>query len=662
MSNYALAIKNINMKKIYLALLLLASAIFADAQPSLQWARNIGGSRGDEIKTDAAGNVYTVGYFSGNADFDPGPGTFYLTADGGDAYVSKLDASGNFLWAARLGGDAINYNFSVEVDASGNVYSVGYFSGTVDFDPGPSVFNLTTNGQSDISISKLDAAGNFIWGKRIGGTLGEFAYAMLIDQAGNLCITGVFNGIVDFDPGPLVFNLDGNGANECYILKLDADGNFIWAKEIDGFYAQGDDIAKDASDNLYVCGVYSQTVDLDPGAGVYSVTSSGSADAFVIKLDATGNFIGGRSFGGPGSQTCESVKADAAGNIYLTGFFPLTVDFNPGAGVFEMTALGSSDAFVLKLDAAGNFVWAKAFSGTAADNANDLAVDASGNVFVTGLFQTTADFDPGPGVFNLTAFSNDIYIAKLDAAGNFGWAIRYGGTTLDAGLSIFISAAGNIYATGFFEGVVDFDPGPGITSLNYSTGRTFIVNLGSGALPLTLIEFSGKNVEGGNELIWKTAQEINTSHFELEWSSTGHQFNNLATLPAAGNSSQTQQYNYVHGRPVSGNNFYRLKMADIDGRFTYSPVIVVNINTSSSSLKIFPNPVTDILQLYIQSEKKESAVYNLYTAQGKIITSRKIELVKGSNLLTWNMQHLTAGNYFLSAIGTRFETIKIIKK
>ena len=658
--------KTFIMKKIYLALLLLASAIFADAQPSLQWAKNIGGSRGDEIKTDAAGNVYTVGYFSGSKDFDPGPGTFYLTADGGgadDAYVSKLDMNGNFLWAVRLGGDATNYNFSVEVDVAGNVYSVGYFSGTVDFDPGPSVFNLTTNGQSDISISKLDAAGNFIWGKRIGGTLGEFAYAMLIDQAGNLCITGVFNGIVDFDPGPLVFNLDGNGNNECYILKLDADGNFIWAKEIDGYYAQGDDIAKDASGNLYVCGVYAQTVDLDPGAGVYNVTSSsGSADAFVIKLDATGNFIWGRSFGGPGTQTCKSVKADAAGNIYLTGFFPLTADFDPGADVFEMTALGSSDAFVLKLDAAGNFVWAKAFSGTAADNANDLAVDASGNVFVTGLFQTTADFDPGPGVFNLTAFSNDIYIAKLDAAGNFGWAIRYGGATLDAGLSIFISAAGNIYATGFFEGVVDFDPGPGITSLNYSTGRTFIVNLGSGALPLTLIEFSGKNVEGGNELIWKTAQEINTSHFELEWSSTGHQFNNLAILPAAGNSSQTQQYNYVHGRPVSGNNFYRLKMADIDGRFTYSPVIVVNINTSSSSLKIFPNPVTDILQLYIQSEKRESAVYNLYTAQGKIITSRKIELVKGSNLLTWNMQHLTAGNYFLSAIGTRFETIKIIKK
>lgn len=116
--------KTFIMKKIYLALLLLASAIFADAQPSLQWARNIGGSRGDEIKTDAAGNVYTVGYFSGSKDFDPGPGTFYLTADGGgadDAYVSKLDMNGNFLWAVRLGGDATNYNFSVEVDVAGNV-------------------------------------------------------------------------------------------------------------------------------------------------------------------------------------------------------------------------------------------------------------------------------------------------------------------------------------------------------------------------------------------------------------------------------------------------------------------------------------------------------------------------------------------------------------
>jgi len=213
------------------------------------------------------------------ADFDPGPGTFYLTADGGgadDAYVSKLDTYGNFLWAARLGGDATNYNFSVEVDASGNVYSAGRFSGTVDFDPGPGIFNITSLGQYDIGISKLDAAGNFVWAKRFGGTQSETANALLIDDAGNICITGIFVGIADFDPGPAVFNLNGNGVfGESFIAKLNADGNFIWAKEIDGYFAEGFGISKDATGNLYVCGTFDQAVDLDPGVAVFNVTTCG---------------------------------------------------------------------------------------------------------------------------------------------------------------------------------------------------------------------------------------------------------------------------------------------------------------------------------------------------------------------------------------------------
>lgn len=653
------------MNKIYLAILLLAAGIYTNAQPALQWAKNIGGGRGDEIKVDAAGNVYTTGYFSGVADFDPGAGTFYLTADGGgadDAYVSKLDANGNFVWAARLGGSSTNYNFSIEVDASGNVYTVGYFAGTVDFDPGPAVFDLTTSGQFDVGISKLDANGNFVWAKKVGGATSDLAYSLLLDQSGNICITGNFTGLADFDSGPSVFNLNSNGSAECFILCLSAAGDFIWAKEIDGNYSVGSTITKDAAGNLYVCGVYDQTTDLDPGAGVFNVTSSGSADAFVIKLDAAGNFIWGKSFGGPGSQTCESVKTDAAGNVYLTGYFPLTADFDPGAAVFAMTALGSSDAFVLKLDPSGNFVWAKAFSGSAAENANDLAVDAAGNVYVTGLFQAVTDFDPGPGTFNLTAFNNDIYIAKLDAAGNFGWAIKYGTGFGNSGLSVFISTTGNIYATGFFQGAGDFDHGPGITSLNSADGRTYIVNLGSPVLPLTLLQFSGSATVSGNVLQWKTAQEINTKQFEIEWSDDGQTFAKTALQKAAGNSSALLNYTYLHSAPVNGDNYYRLKMVDIDERFTYSKIILVKANITAAVITSFPNPVINLLQLNFYAIKMETINFRLHGAEGKTIASKIVSLVKGKNLLTWNLQALPAGRYFITSGSDQFKTIQVIKQ
>lgn len=656
------------MKILQLITTFLFTITVANAQiPSLQWAKNIGGSRGDEIKVDAAGNVYTTGYFSGVKDFDPGPATFFLTADGGgadDAYISKLDANGNFLWAKQLGGSSTNYSFSVEVDASGNVYSVGYFSGTVDFDPGAGVFDLTTNGQFDIGISKLDADGNFVWAKKVGGANSDLAYSLMLDQSDNICITGNFIGLVDFDPGPAIINLDGNGTfAECFILKLTANGDFVWAKEIDGNYSVGSTLSKDVSGNLYVCGVYNQTADLDPGAGIYNVTSTdGGSDAFAIKLNASGNFIWGRSFGGPGSQTCESVETDAAGNVYLTGYFPLTADFDPGVAVFEMTALGSSDAFVLKLDASGNFVWAKAFSGTGADNANDLTTDAAGNVYITGLFQNTADFDPGPGVFNLTASSNDVYVAKLDADGNFGWAFKFSTGFSNTGLSIFVRSNGNIYTTGSFQGSGDFDPGPGSTALNSANGNTYIVNLGSGLLPLTLLEFSGKETVAGNLLHWKTAQEINTKDFEIEWSIDGQQFEKIATQQSTGSSSTITQYNYLHTTRINGDNYYRLKMQDINGQFTYSNTIKIDTKVTVADISVFPNPVADVLHLNIQALKAENILFRLLSADGKIIASRYFKIIKGSNLLNWNLRSIPAGTYFITAANNQFKTLPVIKK
>lgn len=654
------------MKQLRLTVICFFIILSLPAQiPSLQWARNIGGSRGDEIKVDAAGNVYTTGYFAGAGDFDPGPGNYFLNAFGiaDDAYISKLDANGNFLWAIQLGGSSTNYSFSIEVDAAGNVYSVGYFSGTVDFDPGPGVFELTTNGQFDIGISKLDANGNFVWAKKVGGANSDLAYSLILDQTDNICITGNFIGVVDFDPGPAIANLDGNGTlGECFILKLTAGGDFIWAKEIDGNYSVGSTISKDATGSLYVCGVYNLTADLDPGVGVYNVTSADAGtDAFVIKLDASGGFVWGRSFGGPGTQTCESVETDASGNVYLAGYFPFTVDFDPGVGIFEMTATGSSDAFVLKLDASGNFVWAKAFSGTAAENANDLAVDALGNVYVTGLFQATTDFDPGAGVFNLTTISNDVYVAKLDAAGNFGWALQFSTGFSNTGLSIFVRSNGNIYTTGQFQGSGDFDPGPGTTALNSANGRTYIVNLGSSVLPLTLLEFSGSSIASGNILQWKTAQEINTKDFEIEWSNNGINFEKIAARKSAGNSNATKQYSYLHTTRVNGDNYYRLKMQDIDGRFTYSNIIKINTKITVADFSVFPNPVSNVLQLNIQSLKTETLLFRLLGADGKIIASKYFNVVKGSNLFNWNLRSIPAGTYFITALNEQFKTLQVIK-
>lgn len=634
--------------------------------PSLNWAKNIGGSKGNSITADAAGNVYTTGYFSGVSDFDPGPATFYLTADGGDAYVSKLDANGDFAWALQLGGNQTNYGMSVMTDVSGNVYVAGYFSGTVDFDAGPSSFNITSNGQYDIFITKVDTDGNFIWAKNIGGTSSDLAYAAVLDLSGNICITGVFIGTVDFDPGAGIFNMNGGGNNDCFILKLDASGNFLQAMQVVGNYSEGDAIAVDAANNVYVCGNYNSTADLDPGAAVHNVTASSGADAFVIKLTAAGSFVWGKSFGGFGTDNCRAVRADAAGNVYIAGDFPGTVDFDPGPGTYNISPVGSIDAFVLKLNVAGDFVWAKVFAGTVADAAKGLALDDAGNVYTTGIFQGTADFDPGPGVSDLTVaggVNNDIFISKLNPSGDLVWALNFGGNVSDEGLSVFCSTAGNLYATGDFDGAVDFDPGAGTTTLFSSTGYTYIINLnGNVVLPLTLLSFSGEATAAGNALQWATSRETNTKQFDIEWSHNGALFETISTQNAAGNSSSVTQYSYLHAYPIGGLHYYRLKMMDTDDRFTYSPVIKINSTPPSFVVKVFPNPVAEMLYLSVSASENKTIPFYLYNSAGKLIDTREFKLIKGSNLFSWNLQTLMPGSYTISSGNNLFKSMNIIKQ
>ncbi|MEO5571570.1 MAG: SBBP repeat-containing protein [Bacteroidia bacterium] len=169
-----------------------------DASGNFVWANSGGAGASTFTKfmtTDAAGNVYTTGYFFGIVDFDPGPGTVNLSTAAtdlsGDVFVTKCNASGNLVWAKQLGGLAQDYSTSIAVDVSGNVYTLGSFKETADFDPGAGTFNLTASStNSDIFISKLNASGNFVWATRVGTTTTEDAYSIALDVSGNIFIAG----------------------------------------------------------------------------------------------------------------------------------------------------------------------------------------------------------------------------------------------------------------------------------------------------------------------------------------------------------------------------------------------------------------------------------------------------------------------------------------
>jgi hypothetical protein len=402
-----------------------------DGSGNLMWAKRIGGTGhtlGLSIFVDPAGNVYTTGQFGGSVDFDPGVGTYNLTASGPypedrDVFISKLNSNGEFIWAKSMGGNSTDESLDITVDTGGNVYITGEFLGTADFDPGVGAYDMTSAGSFDLFLSKLDSNGSFVWAKRMGSTKQDYSYSIALDANGNVYTTGQFGGTVDFDPGAGVYNLTSSDYFDVFVSKLDSNGNFLFARNIGGAagaVSVGQGIVVDLDGNIYTTGGFFGTVDFDPGVNTYNLTNIGNSDIFISKLDSSGNFVWAKRMGGMNSESGLSLAVDASGNVYVTGQFRGTSDFDPGAGVYSLTSNGLADIFVSKLDHDGNFAWAKSIGGIYNDEGVGIASDSSNNVFVTGSFQLTADFDTGSGTTNLTSAGGfDIFIARFQNGGIF---------------------------------------------------------------------------------------------------------------------------------------------------------------------------------------------------------------------------------------------------
>ncbi len=508
----------------------LASIVSIAQPPHFEWAKKLGSvsdDQGNSIAVDSAGNVITTGFFGGPADFDPGPGMYIL--DSGGLFISKLDASGNFIWAKNIGKETAG--MAVVTDKSGNIYITGYFYNTVDFDPGDGINNLTSAGEGDIFVLKLDNDGNFVWARSMGGPSNQGGFSVAVDKSGNVYTTGILLETADFDPnaGKHILSAANSFSVDVFVSKLDAHGNFVWAKNMGGTTnTRGNSIAVDALGNVYTTGFFSRVADFDPGPGAFDLIASNFDDVFISKLDSVGNFVWAKNIGGTSDEAGFSIVLDAFDHAYITGYYSGTADFDPGPGTYHLTAFGLNDIFVLKLTTEGSFVWAKSMGGSSDDFGQCIALDPLGNVYSTGYFYTTADFDPGPGIFNLTPASaggeyTDMFVSKLDASGNFVWAINMGGTIWDYGLSLVIDELYNVYTTGYFAGTADFDPGPGtfnVSALPMGVNDIFVHKLNqlktvgvNGSINSNNLTAFPNPTTGLITLVFSRA--LNTGHLEL---------------------------------------------------------------------------------------------------------------------------------------------------
>ncbi|UZR96533.1 LamG-like jellyroll fold domain-containing protein [Chondrinema litorale] len=445
------------------------------------WAYNIAESNiyseAISISTDDNNNVYTVGFFVGNADFDPKEDIYELTTSEG-SFIQKQDSEGLLLWAKKIDTEI----YSSATDLNANLYIVGELEGTINLGTEENPIEFTSSGEQDAIIIKFDTDGNFLWLKQIGGA-GSYTttYSLDIDASGNVYVTGNFNETVDFNPGEETFEMTSNGGNDIFVEKLDVDGNFVWAKQMGGSnYDTGYSISIDENGNVFSSGYAQGTVDFDPSENTYELTSTYEGILYIQKLDTDGNFIWAQKVESDGNIYTYAVSIDIYNNVFIYGTFEGTADFDASEDTYELTA-DDENIFIQKLDTDGNFIWARQIEGSIGDSyAKTLETDEKGYVYATGNFSGTIDFNLGGDAHELTALGNyDVFIQKLNNEGELIWAKQIGGTESDVDSHVItVDNNLNVLVGGYFENTVDFDPEDtkfNLTARTYGTG--FILKL-----------------------------------------------------------------------------------------------------------------------------------------------------------------------------------------
>lgn len=389
--------------------------------PTLTWNTFLGGAGTDEafgLALDGMGNVYVGGYSTApwGTPLQPFAGSV-------DAFVAKLDSSGNLIWNTFLGGTGVDEIYGLAADATGNVFVTGYSTGTW----GSPV--LAFGGGTATLVAKLDPTGTLVWNTFLGGgfTIGR---AIALDGIGNVYLTGHSGGTWGVPINAFI-----GGPFDAFAAKLDSTGNLIWNTFLGGSGADyGNSVAADISGNVIVGG------NSETGWGAPLQPYSGGIAAFIAKLDSSGTLTWSTFLGGGGNDSVEALALDGGGNIFVTGNSASTW----GSPIDPHTPFGE-DALAAKLDSSGALVW-NTFIGGGATTAEGVAVDGGGNLYLAGFANQDwgSPIRPFSGVF-------DAFAAKLDSNGTRTWNTFLGGASLDFGSKVAAEPGGDVYVVGYSD-------------------------------------------------------------------------------------------------------------------------------------------------------------------------------------------------------------------
>jgi len=440
------------------------------------WGESLPGSTFQDevfdIAIDSDNSSYITGKFQGTLELDPVGSTSTQTSSGSNnIFVAKYDDLGAYQWGFRLGGtSSLDIGKGVEVDNAGNVYFVGQFDGTTDFNPlgAPNVVSSTTNSTSDVFIAKYTPAGQLIWVKLIGGAWSFMSPNDFVIKNNHLHIGGRYTNNPDFDPGPGTANAGGASGSDMFVAKYDLDGNYVWHVTAGG--TQTDAIgalAVDDNGDVIAGGSFHSSCDFDPSGGSSILTAqNANTNLFVWKLSSTGAFVWVHHIVDDGVEhQIEALVTNSNNEIYVGGHFDGIADFDYSGSGDAHVSEGSNDILFSKFDANGNYMWGYSVGSSSRDKIYDIELDNNEFPVIVGHFIDTLDFDFGPDSLKLFSPSAvSVVVAKYNPNAKPLWAVQMGISSWNEGRAIALDTDNDFYLTGNFSSTIDLDPTSGVAN------------------------------------------------------------------------------------------------------------------------------------------------------------------------------------------------------
>ncbi|MDP4267266.1 MAG: SBBP repeat-containing protein [Bacteroidota bacterium] len=550
---------------------------------------NTGGKTSSIIVSPTITTTYTVTVTAGNC----------TSSDAVKVTVNGGQIPPNWVWAKSAGGSGYDIapTSSISVDVNGNAYIAGWFkSSSTIFGTTVLTNSDSTGNTSEITLVKYDKSGILLWAKSVRGKGNDYLNSITVDKAGNIYITGFsYSPSITFD----TITLTNSNSGKCcfsFLSKYDPDGKILWAKNIGGNQSIATySVTTDIAGNVYITGTF---YNINITFGSTTLTNADKTgktqDIFIAKYDITGNILWSKNVSGINNDYAFYIVADTTGNIYISGKFyspAITLD----TIILYKTKGVNSDIFLAKYSDNGNILWAKNFGGKFYDWASPIAVDLTGNIYITDCFNSTKLTIDSTTLTN--AGSDDIFLAKYDANGKVIWAKSTGGTGSDWPKSIAVDGIGNPYLCGYFES-------PTITFDN-----TILTNTGKNDI------FIAKYDTTGN-ILWATSV-----------GGPGVDIASSVAMDATGNA-------YIAGyfySPVITFGSNTLVNADLSGNSSdiflaklgkSNEVGIEKIRIKDDELMVYPNPSDGRISIEVNNSEIKQVQLRVINIMGQIVMSQ----------------------------------------